>query len=225
MKATKRKKMTQATKIRQYMAKHPNAMPMEIAEALGVKIAYVNTIRWADKKKAQANKTTVSASEVIAAQKAGVGIEEYAKIKIAGKKAKSKLPLDSMPQVGDSIGGLTLTRSALPDNTYAYRWVRDDLVKSGKVQVDASLPASLPEPELPITMEEPKHDPVNHPAHYKVGGIETIDFIEAKKLGYNLGNVVKYITRADHKGNTYEDLCKARWYLNREINSLAGEAK
>ena len=71
---------------------------------------------------------------------------------------------------------------------------------------------------MSITMEEPKHDPVNHPAHYKVGGIETIDFIEAKQLTYNLGNVIKYITRADHKGNKYEDLCKARWYLNRELS-------
>lgn len=66
------------------------------------------------------------------------------------------------------------------------------------------------------------HDNVNHPAHYKVGGIETIEFIEAKKLGYNLGNVVKYITRSDHKGNAYEDLCKARWYLNREISKYLG---
>ena len=65
-------------------------------------------------------------------------------------------------------------------------------------------------------------DNVNHPAHYKVGGIETIDFIEAKQLNYNLGNVVKYITRANHKGATYEDLCKARWYLNREISKHLG---
>jgi hypothetical protein len=69
-------------------------------------------------------------------------------------------------------------------------------------------------------LEPLKADPVNHPAHYKVGGIETIDFIEAKKLGYNIGNVVKYITRADHKGNKLEDLRKAQWYLTREINSL-----
>ena len=61
-------------------------------------------------------------------------------------------------------------------------------------------------------------DPVNHPWHYKTGGIETIDFIEAKNLGYNLGNAVKYITRADHKGNKLQDLQKAQWYLNREIN-------
>ena len=62
-------------------------------------------------------------------------------------------------------------------------------------------------------------DLVNHPPHYTTGGIETIDFIEAKKLNYNLGNVVKYITRADHKGNRSEDLKKAKWYLEREILS------
>jgi hypothetical protein len=80
-------------------------------------------------------------------------------------------------------------------------------------------PALLPVPE--ITMTEPKADPVNHPAHYKVGGIETIDFIEAKSLGYNLGNVVKYVTRSDHKDNRLQDLEKARWYLDREIGNLS----
>jgi hypothetical protein len=61
---------------------------------------------------------------------------------------------------------------------------------------------------------------VNHPPHYTAGGIETIDFIEAKKLGYNLGNVIKYITRSDLKGDKLENLEKAQWYLNREINNL-----
>jgi len=70
-----------------------------------------------------------------------------------------------------------------------------------------------------IEMFEPEADPVNHPPHYKAGGIETIDFIEAKKLGYNLGNVVKYITRADLKGNRKQDLEKALWYLKREIGA------
>ena len=76
-----------------------------------------------------------------------------------------------------------------------------------------------------IEMFEPKADPVNHPAHYKVGGIETIDFIEAKKLGYNLGNVVKYLTRADHKGNRLQDLRKAQWYLEREIWNVENNKK
>jgi hypothetical protein len=63
-------------------------------------------------------------------------------------------------------------------------------------------------------------DEVNHPDHYKVGGIETIDFIEAKGLNYHLGNVIKYITRADHKGSRLKDLKKAQWYLNRAIYNL-----
>lgn len=75
-----------------------------------------------------------------------------------------------------------------------------------------------PDPKMPKF--QPKHDPVNHPSHYTQGGIETIDFIEAKQLSYNLGNVIKYVTRADHKGARLQDLEKARWYLNREISSL-----
>ena len=72
-------------------------------------------------------------------------------------------------------------------------------------------------PEIAIAMVEPQPDPVNHPYHYKVGGIETIDFIEAKGLTYHLGNAVKYISRADHKGNRKQDLEKAKWYLERAI--------
>lgn len=64
-------------------------------------------------------------------------------------------------------------------------------------------------------------DKINHPSHYKVGGIETIDFIEAKDLGYHLGNVVKYISRADHKDEKLENLKKAQWYLNRAVANLS----
>lgn len=59
---------------------------------------------------------------------------------------------------------------------------------------------------------------VDHPAYYTRGGIEAIDAIEAWGLGFNLGNVVKYVARAGHKGQTLEDLRKARWYINREID-------
>ena len=62
-------------------------------------------------------------------------------------------------------------------------------------------------------------DSVNRPAHYTDGGIETIDYIEAKGLGYHLGNAVKYISRAGKKGTNQglEDLRKAQWYLARAI--------
>lgn len=64
-------------------------------------------------------------------------------------------------------------------------------------------------------------DLINHPPHYKSGGIETIDFIEAKHLGYHLGNVVKYISRAGIKSHCpIEDLKKARWYLDRYISNM-----
>lgn len=60
-------------------------------------------------------------------------------------------------------------------------------------------------------------DDINHPSHYTQGDIEIIDYIEDKKLGYRLGNVVKYVSRAGHKDDAIKDLKKARWYLNREI--------
>jgi hypothetical protein len=70
-----------------------------------------------------------------------------------------------------------------------------------------------------IEMIEKPSDPVNNPTHYTDGGIETIDYIEAKGLGYHLGNAVKYISRAGKKGTNQglEDLRKAQWYLARAI--------
>ena len=58
---------------------------------------------------------------------------------------------------------------------------------------------------------------VDHPAHYNMGRVEVIDAIEAWRLGFHLGNAVKYIARAELKGATIEDLEKAVWYLKREI--------
>lgn len=58
---------------------------------------------------------------------------------------------------------------------------------------------------------------VDHPQHYRSGGMEAIDVIEAFGLGFNLGNVAKYVLRAGRKADALEDLMKARWYLNREI--------
>jgi len=65
-------------------------------------------------------------------------------------------------------------------------------------------------------------DNINHPPHYKRGGIEAITVIEAWDLGYCLGNAVKYICRAGAKDplKHLEDLKKARWYLDREIGVL-----
>lgn len=60
-------------------------------------------------------------------------------------------------------------------------------------------------------------DMVNHPPHYKAGGIEVIDIIEAFGLDFHRGNAIKYILRAGRKGAALEDLRKAAWYLARAI--------
>ena len=63
---------------------------------------------------------------------------------------------------------------------------------------------------------------VNHPIHYNMG-IEAIDYIESHNMNFNIGNVIKYVTRAKHKNNELEDLKKSLWYLQREIAKLEGK--
>jgi hypothetical protein len=69
-----------------------------------------------------------------------------------------------------------------------------------------------------------EHDPVNHPKHYTShpSGLECIQV--TRHMSFNLGNVVKYLWRSDHK-NGLEDLKKAAWYLNDEIEKRAKESK
>lgn len=69
---------------------------------------------------------------------------------------------------------------------------------------------------------EENNDPVNRPSHYTDGKIEVIDFIEDKKLGFCLGNAIKYIARAGKKEKDKEaqDIKKAIWYLNRYLKEL-----
>lgn len=68
-------------------------------------------------------------------------------------------------------------------------------------------------------------DPVNSPAHYNDGKIEVIEYIEDKKLGFCLGNAIKYISRAGKKDPTkeVEDLKKAIWYVERRIKEINEE--
>jgi hypothetical protein len=71
-----------------------------------------------------------------------------------------------------------------------------------------------------------KGERVHHPSHYGSGVYECINVIEAWGLGFSLGNVVKYIARAGKKGGVgkkLEDLQKAAWYLQREIENEGRE--
>lgn len=66
-------------------------------------------------------------------------------------------------------------------------------------------------------MKRGRRDKIDHPRHYTAhpSGIECITV--AEHMGFNLGNAMKYIWRADLKGDALEDLRKAAWYMNREI--------
>ena len=60
---------------------------------------------------------------------------------------------------------------------------------------------------------------INHPDYYNANGYEAIEYIEAFNLNFNLGNVIKYVTRAGKKdADAVSDLQKAKWYLDRELN-------
>lgn len=68
--------------------------------------------------------------------------------------------------------------------------------------------------------DAPIKNMVDHPSHYQTkNGLEVIDVIESFDLGFNLGNVVKYVLRCGKKDLDIQELEKAKWYLEREINN------
>ena len=188
--ATKKATKTRNTTRAAKMREYYTANPTATASQVAKKFKTTYQIAYMCKKGMEPKKLVLQLSEVEVANKLGVSTKDYAK----------------------QIYELTKGRKRAP------RWIPTSGNKSVE-DMNTTLwqpPELLPVPEA-ITMIEPPNDPVNHPAHYKVGGIETIDFIEAKKLNYNMGNAVKYISRADHKGNKKQDLEKAKWYIDREL--------
>jgi hypothetical protein len=67
-------------------------------------------------------------------------------------------------------------------------------------------------------------DAVNSPPHYTKGGIETIDYMEAKSTteefrGHLRLTALKYLSRAGYKDDTVKDLKKAQWYINKLVST------
>lgn len=131
-------------------------------------------------------------------------------------KVNKKVEILKLLGEGTSVKDVAKAMKVKPAYVYYVRW--QDATKGKKAKKTK-------------TVEQMRKDVagivdlVNSPPHYTQGGIETIDFIESKQLNYRLGNAVKYISRAAHKGNTLQDLEKAEWYLNREINAIRSGLK
>lgn len=184
-----------AAKIRRYIAENPHKTVPEVAAACGVKYQRAYVV-----KKDMEKKLSELAYEIGKGRKPKSREWMVTHVSTSDNSIEKVMERETLklPKVGDIAGGLVFTKLS----NGKFRWMA---------------PKPIEAPPVQLEMFEPASDPVNHPAHYKVGGIETIDFIEAKRLNYNMGNAVKYITRADHKGSRKQDLEKAIWYLRREI--------
>ena len=126
---------------------------------------------------------------------------------------------------GKDIKEIAKTVRVKPAYVYYIRW-KDKT--GGKAKTSRKKKVSrlktitlLTKKEMDALLAPVKPDLVNSPPHYKAGGVETIDFIESKDFNYRLGNVIKYVSRAGRKvdSDPVQDLEKAMWYLQREINA------
>ena len=191
------KPVTQAEKIRQFVTEHPFTKATTIAKKMGVDRQYVYTVMWNMKNKTKLAKKAKSLGKPMTLKE----------IKAATKRIQDELsPEPNWKTIAFSSSDIPFYEDSVTDMTPN---------RMAELAYEAGIEMAK------LRMEGDRGDAVNHPAHYKVGGIETIDFIEAKKLNYNIGNVVKYLTRADHKGNRKQDLEKAKWYLERELSTMS----
>jgi hypothetical protein len=161
-------KQSKANKVMKYVAKHPNAKPIETAKATGVDVSYVYIV-------------------------------------MSKAKAKAKAESDLAFQISQGRSKLRMGRPPMRMQTIAMG-ISDRSVMGRLVNTHAK-------------------DDVNHPEHYTFGGIETIDYMEAKSTkeeftGHLRLTALKYLSRANNKGDAVKDLKKAQWYLNKLVSTL-----
>ena len=181
--------MKTTDKVRRLLTKGLTAP--EIAKRLRIHASYVHTVKWLDKKKAKAQPERSRDPNVVEAEKKYVKSLKKA-FKPGLKPSKLQRAIEQMNQ---------------------------DLAEVRKL--DGKLFAPIPvRPKQRMLSSASAPDLVNKPPHYTDGGVDTLTFIEAKDLNYRLGNVVKYVSRCGKKLNSdpLQDLMKARFYLQREID-------
>ena len=238
--------MTTTDKIRRLLAQGLSAP--EVAKKLKIKTGRVHTVKWLDKKTKAKQKVQVERShdpKVIKAEQDYLRSVKQALDVIEKKpkedpKAKEWLKDNpwfgvSKPRTAYALGlHEELVRSGVdPKSDEYYRRIDEAMsIVPGKEKKKYRMQAAFEKPAVFLesiaeTREKIRDqterellDLVNRPPHYRTGGIETIDFIEAKDLNYRLGNVIKYVSRAGRKDtDAVQDLEKAAWYLQREITT------
>ena len=203
-------------KIRRMLAQGLSAP--EIAKKLKVRPGYVHTVKWLDKKK-KPSKIVKAVTEV---KQALDLIEKKPKEDPKAEAWAKKNPWFgvSKPRTAYALGlHEELVRAGVDPKSDEYYKKIDEGMSAFSKPLTTSQKAIAR--KLGLTHSQfLATDPVNSPPHYRTGGVETIDFIEAKDLNYRLGNVIKYVSRAGRKNtDPVQDLEKAAWYLQREITA------
>jgi hypothetical protein len=95
--------------------------------------------------------------------------------------------------------------------------INSEVMQTASIMTPRELAEKVAQGRAKERKVKPKADMVNHPPHYTShpSGVECIQITE--HMGFNLGNALKYIWRADLKGSAVEDLEKAIFYINREL--------
>jgi hypothetical protein len=169
----------------------------------------------------QGHKSTSTTSMIAMMIRYGIIIQEEGKVlRAIGTKYKPRTAFN--PRLKQRLGPKPKNRKVTEER------LKVVMVKKGKPEMEApkfgdnigGLVLTDMGGGMARFVKPPESDPVNSPAHYTVGNIETIDYIQAKLTpeefkGYLKGNVLKYASRAGHKGNAMEDAGKLAWYANR----------
>jgi hypothetical protein len=188
---TKRIKQARASKVREFILMNPDISAKFIADKFSVPLQTVYNLRYHLKKKLAEKGQELKRSANTDEQVTQVKVTRIEQLLNEWSNAPVEIVPPKTPQ----------------------QHVKDIL--------DNWQPPKTPEtPETQRVIMVVQPDPVNHPAHYTHGGIETIDFIQAKLTpeefrGYLKGNILKYGSRLGHKENDMQDAGKLAWYTNK----------
>jgi hypothetical protein len=198
---TKRIKQVRASKVREFILLNPDISAQFIADKFSVPLQSIYNIRYHLKKKLAEKGQELKRSANVDEQVEQIKVKRVAQLLEEWSNAPVEIVPPKTPQ----------------------QHVKDILDNWQPPKTITPVTAPILESEWKNIVQP---DPVNHPAHYTHGGIETIDFIQAKLTpeefrGYLKGNILKYGSRLGHKDNDMQDAGKLAWYTNKLRSVLA----